>query len=438
MHQPPRLLPPLPAPHRGPLRHAGAVLSPETLATLAVGAARAKALALTLTTALALAAAAPAHAQGQAPAPQSQGNATSAAKAIGDQVRAAVRAGIDPKPQTLTVEIPAPPGSRTVAPVRSAQAAPAPPSVPRPRAPSMEPLPPVFTPPGGIPNPAAQREALRARAAAMAATTAVTATTATADPMPPAVRGQVTIQAAPPMAPRSASASGAAAGAQWSYEGATGPQAWGQMHPDWAQCSRGRRQSPIAIDDASTLRGPAEPISITYRPSTASVLHTGRTLQVDLQGDNSISVRNASFRLQQIQFHHPAEERINGQGFAMSAHLLHRSADGQMAVLVLLLEPGDASPVIDKVWTYLPLEVGDRVQMPPDSLDLTALLPKDPRYYQYLGSLTTPPCTEGVLRLVMKQPVTLSREQLRLFGQLFPNNARPAQPLNGRMVRSAQ
>ena len=122
----------------------------------------------------------------------------------------------------------------------------------------------------------------------------------------------------------------------------------------------------------------------------------------------------------------------------MVAHLVHSDYLGQLAVVAVLLEPGAANPVINKFWTYMPLGAGDRVPMPRGSVDLTGLLPKDQRYYQFMGSLTTPPCTEDVLWMVLKQPVTLSPAQMRLFAQQFPNNARPVQPINGRVVRDAQ
>lgn len=167
-------------------------------------------------------------------------------------------------------------------------------------------------------------------------------------------------------------------------------------------------------------------------------MNNGHTIQVDVAGDNSITVRGTNYRLLQFHFHHPSEERVNYRSFSMVAHLVHRNAEGQLAVVAVLLDPGEANPLINKVWTYMPLDTNDRVRMPAGLLNLNELLPRDQRYYQFIGSLTTPPCTEGVLWMVLKQPVALSREQLRLFAQLFPNNARPVQPVNGRAVRDAQ
>lgn len=224
----------------------------------------------------------------------------------------------------------------------------------------------------------------------------------------------------------------------WSYEGEGGPQAWAKLKPEFSTCANGHRQSPIHIEDNITLQGPAEPIQFSYQPSSGTVVNNGHTIQVNVTGDNSITVRNSSFKLLQFHFHNPSEERINKKSHAMVAHLVHRNEQGQLAVVAVLLDPGAASELINKVWTYMPLDVNDSVRMPDGLLNLNELLPQDQRYYQFMGSLTTPPCTEGVLWLVLKQPMTASPGQLKLFNQLFPHNARPLQAVNGRPVRDAQ
>ncbi|MFN7197828.1 MAG: carbonic anhydrase, partial [Hylemonella sp.] len=223
----------------------------------------------------------------------------------------------------------------------------------------------------------------------------------------------------------------------WGYEDEGGPQRWGALKPEYATCATGRRQSPIAIDDNDTLKGPAEPIGFRYTPSKGTVTNNGHTVQVNVYGDNSLTVRGSTYQLVQFHFHHPSEEQINGQSYPMVGHFVHKNDLGQLAVLAVLLQAGEANRLIERVWTYMPLDVNDSVRMPPDLIDVNDILPADRRYYQYLGSLTTPPCTEGVLWLVLKQPVTISREQLRLFTQLYRHNARPLQPLNGRPVREA-
>lgn len=224
----------------------------------------------------------------------------------------------------------------------------------------------------------------------------------------------------------------------WSYDGPTGPQAWGQLQPSFNVCAIGKRQSPIHIEESATLQGPAEPLQIRYQPSKGTVVNNGHTIQVDVDGENALTVRGSTYRLLQFHFHHPSEERVNYKGYAMVAHLVHKNDMGQLAVLAVLFDPGEASPVIDTVWTHMPLDVNDRVRLPDNAIDINLALPQDKRYYQFMGSLTTPPCTEGVLWLVLKTPMTLSRDQLKLFSRLFPNNARPIQPVNDRVIREAQ
>ena len=266
---------------------------------------------------------------------------------------------------------------------------------------------------GKVVNPQASRQYIRARAAAMVGHEA-------------------------PVAVSDAHLGGHNDEVHWSYEGESGPQAWGQLKPEFNLCANGMRQSPINIDESLTLQGPAEPLLFNYQPSSASVVNNGRSIQVDVSGDNTVTVRGSTYKLVQFDFHAPSEEKVNDQGFAMVAHLVHKNAEGQLAVVSVLLQSGAANALIHKVWTYMPLDVNDRVHMPAGLIDMNELLPADQRYYQFMGSLTTPPCTEGVLWLVVKQPSTVSPAQIRLFTQLFPHNARPVQALHGRVVRDAQ
>jgi carbonic anhydrase len=240
------------------------------------------------------------------------------------------------------------------------------------------------------------------------------------------------------MAGHSTATGGHGGDVHWTYEGETGPQNWGKLKPEFNLCAIGKRQSPINIDEGNTLAGPAEAVQFNYTPSNAIVNNNGHTIQVDVDGENSITVRGSTYRLLQFHFHTPSEEQVNFKRFSMVAHLVHKNDEGQLAVVAVLMEIGGVNPLIDKVWTYMPLDANDRVRMPRDLLNLNELLPADQRYYQFMGSLTTPPCTEGVLWMVLKQPVKISKTQYRLFTQLYPNNARPVQPVNGRAVRDAQ
>jgi carbonic anhydrase len=327
-------------------------------------------------------------------------------KNTGEQVLAAVEAGASPKKRLtlvingkekkyITVQATEEPPAAAKGPAEGKTATVAQ-SVPRPAA---------------VVNPKASRQYIRAKAAALAGHTP-------ADAAAPAGHGSGDVH--------------------WSYEGDTGPQAWGNLKPEFSLCRLGKRQSPINIDEADTLQGPAEPLQFNYQASDGSVVNNGHTIQVDVTGDNTLTVRGSVYKLLQFHFHTPSEERINYRSFAMVAHLVHRNNEGQLAVVAVLLETGVANELINRVWTHMPLDSGDRVRLPSGLIDLNALLPKDQRYYQFFGSLTTPPCTEGVLWMVLKQPTLVSRDQIRLFTQLFPNNARPVQPVNARPVRSAK
>jgi carbonic anhydrase len=222
--------------------------------------------------------------------------------------------------------------------------------------------------------------------------------------------------------------------AHWSYEGSAGPEGWGQMKPEFAKCSSGSRQSPIDIRDG--IKVSLDAVAFDYKPSAFRVLDNGHTVQVNVAAGNSIEVMGRRYELLQFHFHRPSEERINGKQFDMVVHLVHKDLDGRLAVVAVLLERGSVLPVIQNVWNNLPLEKGDEVlaRLP---LDLGALLPGERSYFTYMGSLTTPPCSEGVLWMVMKNPVQVSAEQIGIFSRLYPMNARPIQSASGRLIKES-
>lgn len=221
----------------------------------------------------------------------------------------------------------------------------------------------------------------------------------------------------------------------WSYEGAGGPENWGKLDPEFSVCSNGKRQSPIDIRDG--IKVDQEPIAFNYLPSYFRIVDNGHTIQVSYGAGSQITIMGRSYQLVQVHFHHPAEERINGKGFAMVAHLVHRDAEGRLAIVAVLLEPGQANRLIQTLWNNLPLEKNEAYS-PAVSIQLAELLPAKRDYISYMGSLTTPPCTEGVLWLVMKQPVELSAEQIDVFNRFYPNNARPIQEASGRIIKESR
>jgi carbonic anhydrase len=222
--------------------------------------------------------------------------------------------------------------------------------------------------------------------------------------------------------------------AHWSYEGTAGPEGWGQMKPEFAKCSTGSRQSPIDIRDG--IKVSLDAVAFDYKPSAFRVIDNGHTVQVNVGPGNSIEVQGRRYDLLQFHFHRPSEERINGKQFDMVAHLVHKDLEGRLAVVAVLLERGSALAVVQSVWNNLPLEKGDEVaaRLP---LDMNALLPTERSYFTYMGSLTTPPCSEGVLWMVMKNPVQVSAEQIGIFTRLYPMNARPIQSASGRLIKES-
>ncbi|TXC67435.1 carbonate dehydratase [Piscinibacter aquaticus] len=220
----------------------------------------------------------------------------------------------------------------------------------------------------------------------------------------------------------------------WGYEGAGGPAQWAAMRPEFATCGSGQRQSPIDLRDG--IRVELEPVQFGYKASGFRVIDTGHTVQVNVDGGNTIEVMGRRYELQQFHFHRPSEERIDGRVFDMSAHPVHKDAEGRPAVIAVLLDGGSAQPLVQSIWNNLPLEKGDEVPAR-GTIDLNALLPAERGYFTYMGSLTTPPCSEGVLWMVMKQPVTVSPEQIAIFSRLYPMNARPIQSVSGRLIKES-
>lgn len=238
-------------------------------------------------------------------------------------------------------------------------------------------------------------------------------------------------------APRAAAApakDSAAHAAHWSYDGEGGPADWGRMKPEFAACSAGKRQSPIDIREGIKLA--LDPVTFDYKPSAFKVHDNGHTIQVNLAAGNSIDVLGQRFELVQFHFHRPSEESIDGRRFDMVAHFVHKSLEGRLAVVAVLIERGSAQGQLQQVWNNLPLEKGDTVNAR-GVLDLERLLPSDRGYFTYMGSLTTPPCSEGVLWMVMKQPVQATAEQLGVFARLYPMNARPIQSASGRLIKES-
>lgn len=219
--------------------------------------------------------------------------------------------------------------------------------------------------------------------------------------------------------------------AHWSYSGKSDAKHWGDMQPDYVGCKLGKEQSPIDIRRATKADLPA--IGFDYANGPAEVINNGHTIQVNLAAGGKAKLASGDHELLQFHFHTPSEEKINGKAYPMVAHLVHRSGEGKLAVVAVLFKLGKENPVLTRVFSAMPQKADEKAVLE-GGMNVADLLPAKQAYYAFMGSLTTPPCSEGVRWHVLKQPVELSKAQLVAFKKLYPMNARPVQPLNGRAV----
>jgi carbonic anhydrase len=227
-----------------------------------------------------------------------------------------------------------------------------------------------------------------------------------------------------------------AAGHEWSYEGEQGPEHWGDLKAEWAPCRLGTVQSPIDI--AGAVKADLPPLEFAYRPVPLAIINNGHTIQVNIPPGSFLTVGGRRFQLVQLHFHHPSEETVGGRGFDMVAHLVHKDADGKLGVVAVLITKGQANALVATLWDHLPAEVGMEQALPGVTVDPAELLPARKGYYTFAGSLTTPPCSEGVTWFVLRTPAELSAAQIERFAHAYPHNARPTQPLRGRIVSESR
>jgi carbonic anhydrase len=217
----------------------------------------------------------------------------------------------------------------------------------------------------------------------------------------------------------------------WTYSGEHGPEHWGELSKAFATCSEGKSQSPIDIIDPID-RG-LDPIVLSYRGSTTAAVNNGHTLQIDVGRDNTLEVDGKTFKLLQFHLHSPSEHRIEGELFAMEAHFVHQNDRGELAVVAILFRMGDRSRAMATIGAAAPEKAGTSKPLDTPIANLE-IVPENTAHYRYNGSLTTPPCTEGVLWLVVKAVGSVSKEQVANFVRIIGEDARGPQPLNGRQV----
>ena len=250
--------------------------------------------------------------------------------------------------------------------------------------------------------------------------------------------------AAPPPASATPSATTrevpAATTPHWDYE-EHGPATWASLAPEFATCGSGKRQSPIDIVQAKTAK--VDVLAASYRPAELRVVHhehvadginNGHTVQVNYAGADALTLGGETFPLVQYHFHSPSENTVEGRQYPMEMHLVHKSAAGKLAVLAVFIEEGAENAAFAPVWSNLPKRKGAEFHLAHVTVDVDDMLPSDRTTWRFDGSLTTPPCSEGVQWLVFARPVAMSRDQIAAFRAVIHGNNRPTQPANGRTI----
>jgi carbonic anhydrase len=222
-------------------------------------------------------------------------------------------------------------------------------------------------------------------------------------------------------------------GVHWTYEGETAPETWATLSEDYSDCA-GKSQSPVDITGTvkdSTLK----PLYVDYLPSTKlDIFNNGHSVQINYNAGTFV-IEGQEYHLLQFHFHSPSEFTYNGEHFPLEVHLVHADANGNLAVIGVMVEVGTENQFFAKFWDKLPDEEGE-LETFDINFDINNLLPPDKGFYHLIGSLTTPPCTEGVKWYLLKTPVEATKEQIEKIALCMPeNNNRPVQALNGRVIK---
>ncbi len=217
----------------------------------------------------------------------------------------------------------------------------------------------------------------------------------------------------------------------WGYSGEGAPEHWGDIDPKFRMCKLGVNQSPVDLNRFIDAELPK--LKITYAGIAHDVVNNGHTIKVTTFGKNSLVVDSKTFHLKQFHFHTPSENKIEGKQFPMEAHFVHQSDDGEYLVIAVMFTEGAHNKAFQKLLNDLPTKVGESKQLH-EMFNPGELFPRKLDYYRYDGSFTTPPCTEGVRWIVLKVPVTASKEQIEKMHKIMGNNNRPTQPLKARVI----
>lgn len=223
--------------------------------------------------------------------------------------------------------------------------------------------------------------------------------------------------------------------AHWTYAGSEGPEHWGELDPAFSLCKTGHRQTPIDLHVGAQSDATLGPIAFAYAPTPLRILNNGHTVQVEVTSASTLRAVGKTWKLIQFHAHAPSEHTVDGESFALEVHFVHKDDDGRLAVVGVLFVEGAESKALAPYFAYAPHDVAPAVDVPEEKIDLAALFPAKAPYFHYVGSLTTPPCSEGVEWFVLAHPQQIGKGQLAAFAEAEhgPTN-RPVQPVFARDV----
>jgi len=244
--------------------------------------------------------------------------------------------------------------------------------------------------------------------------------------LPASIRAQQTTPASTPVP----------TGAPWSYYGKTGPSSWGHLDPQYSACSKGKMQSPIDIRGAK-VDPSLRPIEFHYLSGPLTLVNTGHTVRVNVVPGGYIVYGGVRYDLVEFHFHHPAEDLANGKLSDLQIDMVHKNAAGELAIIGVRVNEGVVNGSLAALWPSLPQTAGATSSIQ-DNFNPLGLLPSDRRYWSYVGSITVPPCTEGVHWISMQSATELSQDQWQAFAKLYPDSARQIQPMNKRKIGASQ
>ncbi len=217
------------------------------------------------------------------------------------------------------------------------------------------------------------------------------------------------------------------------FSGETGPAYWSDLDSEYWLASNGKNQSPINIVTSNSVEIDLPDVQFFYEASALELENNGHTIEATPIAGSYIDIGGVIYNLMQFHFHSLSEHTINGRQFPLEGHFVHKNSNGDLAVIGVLIEAGEENENFKAIWEHIPAEADETYDLDVE-INPNDLLPEDRRSYQYSGSLTTPPCSEGVRWFVLRETAQMSEAQLNKFAAIYNHNYRPVQAVNARQI----